>query len=209
MRSRIQHQSRISLLAVLAALLLLVACGSGAQQAAPTAESAPGLESAPTGDAASPTLPPADAAGESYPAPDAAAPVDPYPGSQSPPPTSEPAAYPPAEEVFQEPRFRIDQPVSAGATEITGQAPPDTALAIIDITFNGAVLGSGRSDANGRFAIPVTGLVEGNRIGVGVGELAASQTIEQMAEFYFPYRGEGFMNIPNVGIYFDTALVGP
>ena len=209
MRSRIQHQSRISLLAVLAALLLLVACGSGAQQAAPTAESAPGLESAPTGDAASPTLPPADAAGESYPAPDAAAPVDPYPGSQSPPPTSEPAAYPPAEEVFQEPRFRIDQPVSAGATEITGQAPPDTALAIIDITFNGAVLGSGRSDANGLFAIPVTGLVEGNRIGVGVGELAASQTIEQMAEFYFPYRGEGFMNIPNVGIYFDTALVGP
>ena len=209
MRSRIQHQSRISLLAVLAALLLLVACGSGTQQVAPTAESAPGLESAPTGDAASPTLPPADAAGEGYPAPDAAAPVDPYPGSQSPAPTPEPAAYPPAEEVFQEPRFRIDQPVSAGATEITGQAPPDTALAIIDITFNGAVLGSGRSDANGLFTIPVTGLVEGNRIGVGIGELAANQTIEQMAEFYFPYRGEGFMNIPNVGIYFDTALVGP
>ncbi len=209
MRSRIQHPSLISLLAILAALLLLVACGSGTQQAAPTAESAPGLESAPTQDAVSPTLPPADAAGEGYPAPEAAAPVDPYPGSESPAPTSEPAAYPPAEEVFQEPRFRIDQPVSAGATEITGQAPPDTALAIIDISFNGAVLGSGRSDANGLFAIPVTGLVEGNRIGVGIGELAAGQTLEQMAEFYFPYRGEGFMNIPNVGIYFDTTLVNP
>lgn len=208
MRSRIQHPSLISLLAVLAALLLLVACGPSAQQATPTAESAPGLESAPTQDATVPTQPPADVAVEGYPAPDVAVPADPYPGSQSPAPTSEPAAYPPAEEVFQEPRFRIDQPVSVGATEITGQAPPDTPLAIIDITYNGAVLGSGRSDANGRFAIPVTGLVEGNRIGVGIGELVAGQTIEQMAEFYFPYRGEGFMNVPNVGIYFDTTLVG-
>ncbi|HRO23955.1 MAG TPA: hypothetical protein PLR07_06650, partial [Promineifilum sp.] len=67
----------------------------------------------------------------------------------------------------------------------------------------------GRSDANGRFAIPVTGLVEGNRIGLGIGEVPAGQSLEQMAEFYFPHRGEGFMNIPNVGIYFDTTLVGP
>lgn len=205
MRSRIHHQSLISLLAILATLLLLVACGSGAQEAAPT------VESAPAGDAALPTLPPSDGAAEGYPAPTTAVPTDPYPGGQPPTvaPTFTPGSYPPAEEVFQEPRFRIDQPVSVSATEITGQAPPDTPLAIVDITYNGAVLGLGRSDADGRFAIPVTGMVEGNRIGLGIGELAAGQTIEQMAEFYFPYRGEGFMNVPNLGIYFDTALVNP
>lgn len=205
MRSRTKHQSLFSLFTVLAALLLLVACGPGAQQPAPTAESVP------TEDAALPTLPPADTATEGYPAPVVGTPANPYPAGEQPTiaPTEAPAAYPPAEEVFQEPRFRIDQPVAAGATEITGQSPPDTPLAIVDISYNGAVLGLGRSDASGRFSIPVTGLVEGNRIGLGIGELVAGQTIEQMAEFYFPYRGEGFMNIPNLGIYFDTTLVSP
>ena len=107
------------------------------------------------------------------------------------------------------PRFRIDQPVSVSTTEITGQAPPNTSLAVLDISYNGAVLGLGRSDDSGRFSVPVTGLIEGNRIGLGIGELAPGQSIEEMAEFYFPYRGEGFMNIPNLGIYFDTALVAP
>ena len=190
----------------MAALLLLVACGPGAQQVAPTAESVPAA------DVALPTLPPADASTEGYPAPVVVAtPADPYPAGEqpAPAPTVDPAGYPPPEEVFQEPRFRIDQPVPVSATEIAGQAPPDTPLAIVDISYNGAVLGVGRSDANGRFTIPVTGLVEGNRIGLGIGEVPAGQSLEQMAEFYFPYRGEGFMNVPNVGIYFDTTLVGP
>lgn len=194
-----------------AILVLLAACGSATPQAAPTVETAPGLESAPAGDSALPTMPPADAPVEGYPAPTAAVPADAYPGGQPPiaAPTVTPVSYPLAEEVFQEPRFRIDQPVSVSATEITGQSPPDTMLAIVDITYNGALLGYARSDGDGRFSIPVTGLVEGNRIGLGIGELAPGQTIEQMAEFYFPYRGEGFMNIPNLGIYFDTALVTP
>ena len=196
----------------MAAILMLVACGPGAPEVAPTTESATGPENAPAGDAALPTMPPPDAPIEGYPAPTAAVPADPYPGGQPPTvaPTFTPAAYPPsAEEVFQEPRFRIDQPVSVSTAEITGQSPPDTPLAIVDITYNGAVLGLGRSDGDGRFSIPVTGLVEGNRIGLGIGELAPGQTVEQMAEFYFPYRGEGFMNIPNLGIYFDTTLVTP
>jgi hypothetical protein len=194
------------MLTILSALLLLVACGPNGQQASPT------VESAPADSGIVPTAPPADAAGQGYPAPTvAAAPDEPYPSGAVPtaPPTFTPSSYPPAEEVFQEPRFRIDQPVSVSATTISGQSPPNTPLALLDITYNGAVLGLGRSDENGRFSIPVTGLVEGNRIGLGIGELAQGQTIEQMAEFYFPYRGEGFMNIPNLGIYFDTTLVTP
>ncbi len=79
----------------------------------------------------------------------------------------------------------------------------------MDITYNGAVLGTGNSDDSGRFSIPVSGMIEGNRIGLTVGALAAGQTLEQMAESYFPYRGEGFMNLPNLGIFFDTTIVSP
>ncbi len=187
---------------VLCAAALLVGCGSAAPSASPTLESAPEALATPAG---APTAT-APAAGEIYPPP-TPAPADAYPAEGQA--TATPAPYPPAEETFLEPRFRFDQPVSVTATTITGQAPPNTPLAIMDVTFNGVLLGTGRSDDSGRFSIPVSGLVEGNRIGIGIGELAEGQTLNQMAEQYFPYRGEGFMNLPNVGIFFDTVLVGP
>lgn len=192
-------------------MLALSACGPTPSSTSPTVESAGIDQTIPEGGALATATAPA-AGGEGYPGPGAVVePVNPYPGEGEAalPPTVAPDAYPPAEETFQEPRFRIDQPVSVNTTTVTGQAPPDTAIVVMDVSFNGAILGSGRSDANGRFSIPVTGLVEGNRIGLGIGELAEGQTIEQMAEFYFPYRGEGFLNLPNVGIFFDTILVTP
>lgn len=194
------------LICAIAALILLTACGGGAPEAAATIQSAP---AAAVGTAAAPLDVPtatAPAAGEAYP-PATPVPADPYPAEGQA--TAAPAAYPPAEETFLEPRFRFDQPVSVSATTINGQAPPNTPLAIMDVTFNGVLLGTGRSGEDGRFSIPVSGLVEGNRIGIGIGELAEGQTLNQMAEQYFPYRGEGFMNLPNVGIFFDTVLVGP
>ncbi len=205
MRPRNSLHSWLSLFVALLAALLLVACGGTTPQVVPT------LESAPADAGALPTVPPADAGGQGYPAPTSASSDEPYPAVVIPtvPSTLTPSSYPAVEEVFQEPRFRIDQPVSVSTTEITGQAPPNTSLAVLDISYNGAVLGLGRSDDSGRFSVPVTGLIEGNRIGLGIGELAPGQSIEEMAEFYFPYRGEGFMNIPNLGIYFDTALVAP
>jgi hypothetical protein len=212
MRSRNHSLPIIFLCAVLASLLLLAACGQGPQGAA-TIESAPTVASAgeatPSGVVA-PTLPPAG--GEAYPPATAMVEtVNPYPGEGEAalPATSTPGAYPPAAETFQEPRFRIDQPVSVSATTITGQAPPNLALAVQDVTFNGTLLGTGRSDESGRFTIPVSGLIEGNRIGLSIAELAEGQTLNQMAEQYFPNRGEGFMNLPNVGIFFDTVLVQP
>jgi hypothetical protein len=158
-------------------------------------------------------MPPADAPTDQagYPAPAAVATMDPYPadGQGALPPTVLPEAYPPPTETFLEPRFRFDQPVTVASTTVTGQAPPGLALAILDVTYNGAILGAGRSDDNGRFAIPVSGLVEGNRIGIAIGELAEGQTLSQMLEQYYPYRGEGFMNLPNVGVFLDTVQVQP
>jgi hypothetical protein len=128
-----------------------------------------------------------------------------------PQPTLEPGSYPPSQAVepFKEPRFRFDQPLQAGATTVSGQAPPDVALAIADITFNGAILGSGRSDSDGRFSIPVSPLPDGHRIGITVAELRPGQTISDMSAEYYPYRGDGFMNLPNIGVFFETALVEP
>ncbi len=191
-------------LTLLLLLLALAACGPSGEPT--TTPIAPGET------AAIPTLPPADAPTDQagYPAPSPATP-EAYPaeGQGALPPTVASESYPPPQETFLEPRFRFDQPVSATATTVTGQAPPGLALAILDVTYNGAVLGTGRSDDAGRFSIPVSGLVEGNRIGIAIGELAAGQTLSQMLEQYFPYRGEGFMNLPNVGVFLDTVQVQP
>lgn len=168
------------------------------------------MEGAATADSGVPTAPPVSN-GEAYPPPAAVEAVEPYPGGEevAAPPVTAPESYPPAEEVFREPRFRLDTPITAATTIITGQAPPDTALAIMDVTFNGGLLGTGRSDSSGLFSIPVSGLVAGNRIGIAIGELSEGQSLNELAERYFPHRGEGFMNLPNVGIFYDTVLVEP
>jgi hypothetical protein len=205
MRTRIKLIPFILLFTLLAFTALSAACGPTAEQASPTIA---GGETADAGIMV--TSPPASASG-AYPAPTTTGPASPYPaeGEIAAPATSTPGAYPPAEETFLEPRFRFDQPITAGTTIITGQAPPGVALALLDVTYNGALLGSGRSDESGRFSISVTGLVEGNRIGISIAELAEGQTLNQMAEQYYPYRGEGFMNLPNVGVFFDTIQVQP
>lgn len=207
MRSRIHHQLIVFLFVVPVLLLALAACGPSSSQVSPTAEAVSVTEGSSGG---VPTAPPVNGGAYPPPSPDVES-VNPYPGEGevAQPPVTSPESYPPAEETFQEPRFRIDQPISASATSITGQAPPDTAIAIMDVTFNGSLLGAGRSDSDGRFTIPVSGLVAGNRIGIGIGEIAEGQTINELAEQYYPYRGEGFMNLPNVGIFYDTVLVEP
>jgi hypothetical protein len=71
------------------------------------------------------------------------------------------------------------------------------------------VLGTGESDNDGRFSITVTPLPEGHRIGVTITELETSSTYEEIAREYFQYRGDGFYNVPNMGIFYDTALTEP
>ena len=135
--------------------------------------------------------------------------VDPYPAEGEAALPAESYPPPAAEETFLEPRFRIDQPVSAAATTITGQAPPNLTLAVLDVTYNGVPLGMGQSDANGVFSIPVSGLIAGNRIGLAIGALPDGMDLVQTAETYFPHRGEGFQNLPNVGVFYDSTLVQP
>lgn len=196
--------------ALLVLLFLGVACGPSAPTAeAPLAGEASGQE----GPAA--TAVPADAAAESgYPPPQPPLPTVPqegYPVAPQLPPTATPLpdVYPPPAEEILEPRFGFDLPLRSGATSISGQAPPNLSLAIVDVTFNGELLGSGVSTADGQFTIGVLPLREGNRIGVTFGELEPGLSIADMSIKYYPYRGDGFMNIPNVGIMLESTLVEP
>lgn len=188
-------------------LLLLAACG-------PSAAPDPTVPTVETAEDLSPTAEIGENAGESaYPPPVVVEPSaeEAYPVQTSPPPspTIAPESYPPAGELFEEPRFRLDLPLKAGGTTVSGQAPPDLAIAVVDVTYNGAVLGAGVSDADGRFVIGVKALPDGNRVGITFAELQPGKTLAEMSQEYFPHRGEGFMNIPNVGIFFDSALVEP
>jgi hypothetical protein len=107
------------------------------------------------------------------------------------------------------PLFALDLPLTAGSTTVTGQAPESLPLAIVDVTFGGIILGTGQSDEDGRFSIPVTPLPDGHRVGVTITELEDGITFEEIAEDYFQYRGEGFINVPNIGIFYDSAIVQP
>ena len=207
MRSQIKLAPFLLVLCLLAVALAAVACGGAATTTTPTLAAATAAGDAPATSDLTATAPAAPV-DSGYPAADSAS-VDPYPaaGDTALPAESYPA--PAAEETFLEPRFRIDQPVSAAATTITGQAPPNLTLAVLDVTYNGAPLGMGQSDANGAFSIPVSGLVAGNRIGLAIGALPDGMDIAQTAEMYFPHRGEGFQNLPNVGVFYDSTLVQP
>lgn len=214
--ARMQVSKRLHFLIISLSLLALALAACGPSTPTTTTTAAPTVETALEEVAPLPTSTALPAAQEGYPPPQAEVVPPSYPAEGEaavPAPTPLPDGYPPSssEEVFQEPRFRIDQAgLVAGATRVEGQAPPDVALAILDVTYNGSLLGRGRSDADGRFAIDVSPeLIAGNRIGVTVGELTDGQSLNQMAETYFPFRGEGFMNLPNIGILFDTALVQP
>ena len=209
MRSQ-TRQAQILLLCLLTVALLAAACGGAATTTTPTLPAA--TEAAPDGGALAASdataTPPAAPGGDAYPAPDVAV-VDPYPAEGEAALPAESYPPPAAEETFLEPRFRIDQPVTTAATPITGQAPPHLTLAVLDVTYGGSPLGIGQSDANGAFAIPGSGLTAGNRIGLAIGALPEGMDIAQTAEMYFPHRGEGFQNLPNIGVFYDSTLVEP
>ena len=205
-------QAPILLICLLAVALLAAACGGAATTTTPTLPAA--TEVAPDGALATadPALATATAPAapdqSGYPAAEVAA-VDPYPAEGAAALPAESYPPPAVEETFLEPRFRIDLPVSAATTTITGQAPPNLTLAVLDVTYGGAPLGMGQSDANGAFSIPVSGLTAGNRVGLAIGALPEGMDLVQTAETYFPHRGEGFQNLPNIGVFYDSTLVEP
>jgi hypothetical protein len=136
-------------------------------------------------------------------------PVGAVPGYPTLSTLSENPAYPSESQVDESERFKIDQPLVAGSTTVTGQAPKNLSLAIVNMTLGGTILGTGLSDDDGRFTITVSPLPEGYRIGVTVTDVEPGTTFEDVAVELYEYRGKGYMSVPSIGVFFDSAMVGP
>ncbi|MCO5193491.1 MAG: hypothetical protein M9941_06540 [Anaerolineae bacterium] len=173
-------------------ILFLAACGSAGSN-----ETTPGNLGAPAYPAGA-SLTVDDANAESYPVTsntDAAVTIpDPYPAEDN--------ADSSGQTVFD-----LDTPLNPGATVVSGHAPPNLTLSVVDMTFNGAVLGNGRSDEEGLFEIQVTALPAGHRIGILLAEADTGLTYQETLDKYFPFIGDGALNIPNIGLLFDSDLV--
>jgi Big-like domain-containing protein len=104
--------------------------------------------------------------------------------------------------------FQFDKPIVAGATTVTGTGPAGVPILLEDVTFMGALMGQTNVGQDGRFSFTVPPLEAAHRLGVTLGDLSGTKwTAEQ---FYSPgYQGDGAMQTPNVGFFFDTAQVQP
>lgn len=133
--------------------------------------------------------------------------TDPYP-----PPTIEilPVdAYPAPESsiaIIGDSAFQFNKPIHEGATEITGVGPAGVPILILDITFMGEILGEGLIDDNGTFTINVEPLEKAHRIGISLDNLEGTQWTQE--DFYgIEFNGEGAMQVPMVGYFYDTIIV--
>jgi len=111
---------------------------------------------------------------------------------------------PPTSTLVMGPSFTLDQPLRAGSTVVTGQGPPGVPIVVVDITRMGRELGSGTIGPDGRFSIEVSPLPEGDRVGIMLGEVTGTDVDPDNF-----LRGEGYFDIPMVGILFDAAMVEP
>ncbi len=102
--------------------------------------------------------------------------------------------------------FQFQKPILQGDTVIKGSGPPNVPIQILDITFLGQFVAAGRTDADGKFSLAVPSLEKGHRLGIALGNLGGTGLREE------DFRDEGFQGeeaqlVPQVGFFYDTALV--
>lgn len=150
-----------------------------------------------------PTVPPPTA--NAYPAPGdtplAQPPGAPYPyplgPSTSAEPTRDPSHIP----------FRLNKPLTAGATQVTGTGPAGVPLSLQDVTFMGTLLAQTVIKPDNTFVFQLAAPLEAkHRLGIMVDNLAGTKFKPE--DFYSPdYLGDESMQLPQVGFYYDTAMV--
>jgi hypothetical protein len=105
------------------------------------------------------------------------------------------------------PPFRLD-PIMAGATEVTGQAPVGFTLVVVDVTYGGKQLGATQPDGHGRFRIQVGQPFEpGHLIGLTVDLPPDQMNDEVLNRQLFEASGKGYRIVPNVVTVFDSYEV--
>jgi hypothetical protein len=104
--------------------------------------------------------------------------------------------------------MRLDLPLKAGATTVTGNAPAGIVVSIQNITTMGDELGSGVVGPDNRFTVTVVPLEANVRLGLFVKDVGSSG--KNPDDFNNDaYKGPNPLMVPSVGYYQDTASVTP
>jgi hypothetical protein len=103
--------------------------------------------------------------------------------------------------------FKLDKPIVEGTTEITGVGPAGAPIVLTDITSTPQGLANAIISSSGKFTFKVAKpLVKGQRLGVGLVNLQDSPWVDK--NFVDPgFQGTEPQQVPNVGFFFDTAIV--
>lgn len=99
--------------------------------------------------------------------------------------------------------FRLDKPIPASASEITGSGPAYVPVMVLDATAGNLILGIGRIGEDGKFSLPVSGLTAGNQVGIVLGVLEGTPwTAAMFTQAFF-----GDEPVTGQTIYFDTTVI--
>ena len=103
--------------------------------------------------------------------------------------------------------FQMDKPLVAGMKSITGSGPAGMPVLIADVTMGGEILGRATINRRGEFEVKLNAPLEArHRVGLTLGDLTG--TGKQYEDFYFEeYHGDEALMVPQVGFFFDTAMV--
>jgi hypothetical protein len=102
--------------------------------------------------------------------------------------------------------FRLNKPIIEGTNRVSGTGPVGVPIVIADVTFMGEGLGAGIVGPDGTFVVQVPVLEKNHFIGLSLGDLTKTQW--KPKDFYaMEYRGDGAMQVPQVGFFHDTAMV--
>jgi len=123
----------------------------------------------------------------------------PYPADSTPPvePTRDPSHVP----------FRLNKPITAGATQVSGTGTAGVPVSLQDVTFMGTLLAQTVIRPDGTFVFQLAAPLEAkHRLGIMVDNLAGTKFKPE--DFYAPdYFGDEAMQLPQIGFYYDTAMV--
>ncbi len=102
--------------------------------------------------------------------------------------------------------FQLDKPLREGDTRVTGTGPAGAPIRLEDVTFAGRFIAAGQIDDDNTFELVLSEPLEAaHRVGLTVDVAGTSWTIE---DFQSPeFNGDGALQVPQIGFYFDTAMV--
>jgi hypothetical protein len=212
MQRKIRNWHRFVGLIVLTFLWLGCAAQEPTPAAVPVATSPATPQPTPQGVASANTQPlsvmPTPAAIESTPVTEPRAPY-PAPGEGG-----MARAYPAPEglPVFSadEPKFSLDEPLTADATGVSGQGPSGVEIAIVDVTLMAETLGTGMIGEDNAFTITVDPPLKADHlVGITVLTIRGEEISAENVVSLYPFAGDQARDIPHpqIDLLWDTATV--